>query len=340
MFDATLLESSPDRAATLTARHWIAALCVGALGSMAGYLGLPLISTVPPRALMIESVLLGIGVMFYELMIWYVMADARRLGFSVWKWSVALLALNVAGFVIYLVYSAAKTGEWKRAALPIAYLMEGVVVLGLLIVPLILTQALPNVIWTVTPTPPLPPRGPRAATPRARAIRRAASPTSLTPPAVIPDHIVMIREELSAPTEIDLDGGFVPGAIPGGGDPNGIPFGLQTDRDVPPPKVEIKPKKTGPLVVTSRMEEAKLIFRPTLEYPVIAKLAHIQGTVLLRAIIGKDGTIQDLKVVSGHPLLVRAAMEAVARWRYQPTLLDGEAVEVVTEVEVKFILNE
>jgi len=60
----------------------------------------------------------------------------------------------------------------------------------------------------------------------------------------------------------------------------------------------------------------------------------------MEAVISKDGTIQDLKALSGHPLLMRAAMDAVARWRYQPTLLNGEPVEVVTEVEVKFILGE
>jgi protein TonB len=340
MFDATLLESSPERAATLTGRHWIAALCVGVLGSAAGNIGLPLISTVPPRALIVESVLLGIGVMFYELMIWYVMADARRLGFSVWKWSVALLALNVAGFVIYLIYSAAKTGDWKRAALPIAYILEGVVVLCLLLVPLVLTQALPSVIWTVTPTPPLPPPGPRRSADRTRVIRHPAPSTSLTPPEIIPSHIVMLKEEPSAPPDVTSECRFVPGAIPRGGDKNGLPFGLDTGRNLPPPPVPNKPRKSGPITVISVVEEAKLIVRPTPEYPAIAKIAGIQGTVLLRAIISKDGTIQDLKVISGHPLLVRAAMEAVARWRYQPTLLDGEAVEVATEVEVKFILNE
>jgi protein TonB len=67
-------------------------------------------------------------------------------------------------------------------------------------------------------------------------------------------------------------------------------------------------------------------------------MARIQGTVRLEAIIGTDGTIQQLKVLSGHPLLVKAAVEAVSRWRYQPTLLNGEPVEVVTDVDVNFTL--
>ena len=76
------------------------------------------------------------------------------------------------------------------------------------------------------------------------------------------------------------------------------------------------------------------------EYPPLAKMARIQGTVRLEAIISKDGTIQDLKVIQGHPLLVKAALEAVQRWRYQPTLLNGEPVEVVTEIDVNYTLAE
>jgi protein TonB len=87
-------------------------------------------------------------------------------------------------------------------------------------------------------------------------------------------------------------------------------------------------------------ESAKLIFQPKPEYPPLAKIARIQFTVKLEAIISKDGTIQDLKVLAGHPLLVKSAIEAVARWRYQPTLLNGDPVEVVTEIDVNFTLAE
>jgi protein TonB len=69
-------------------------------------------------------------------------------------------------------------------------------------------------------------------------------------------------------------------------------------------------------------------------------MARIQGTVVLQAIIGKEGRVQDLKVLDGHPLLVRAAMDAVKTWRYQPTLLNNEPVDVLTEIDVKFNLSE
>jgi protein TonB len=88
------------------------------------------------------------------------------------------------------------------------------------------------------------------------------------------------------------------------------------------------------------VEQAKLIFHPNPEYPPLAKMARIQGTVRLEAVISENGTIQDLKAVSGHPLLVKAAVDAVSRWRYQPTLLNGEPVQVVTEVDVNFTLSE
>ena len=87
-----------------------------------------------------------------------------------------------------------------------------------------------------------------------------------------------------------------------------------------------------------QVEAAKLIYKPTPDYPPLAKMARIQGSVRLEAIIAKDGTIQDLKVLSGHPLLVKAALDAVKQWRYQPTLLNGEPVEVVTEIDVNFTL--
>ena len=74
-------------------------------------------------------------------------------------------------------------------------------------------------------------------------------------------------------------------------------------------------------------------------YPQIARTAHISGTVLLHAVIAKDGTIQELTYVSGPALLMRSAMDAVREWRYKPTLLNGEPVEVDTTIQVVFSLG-
>jgi protein TonB len=73
-------------------------------------------------------------------------------------------------------------------------------------------------------------------------------------------------------------------------------------------------------------------------YPPGAKAARIQGHVVLDVIIGKDGSVLEIKLVSGHPLLAPAAMEAVKQWTYKPTLLNGEPVEVKTQVDVNFTL--
>jgi periplasmic protein TonB len=88
-----------------------------------------------------------------------------------------------------------------------------------------------------------------------------------------------------------------------------------------------------------QVEAAKLIVQVKPEYPPLAKMARIQGVVRLEAVISAGGTIQHLRVLAGHPLLARAAVDAVANWRYQPTLLNGDPVEVVTEVDVNFTLE-
>ena len=109
----------------------------------------------------------------------------------------------------------------------------------------------------------------------------------------------------------------------------------------PPPKVEA-PKAATPqrIRVGGNVQQANLIKRVQPPYPPLAKQARIQGVVHLTAIIAKDGSIQSLQVVSGHPLLVPSALEAVKQWVYKPTLLNGEPVEVVTQIDVNFTLSQ
>ncbi|HEV2176720.1 MAG TPA: energy transducer TonB [Terriglobia bacterium] len=94
----------------------------------------------------------------------------------------------------------------------------------------------------------------------------------------------------------------------------------------------------APVRVGGQVQAAKLIFHPQLEYPAIAKEAGVEGLVRLRAVINKDGTIKDLKIINGHRLLAGAAVDGVRHWRYQPTLLDGAPIEVETEIDVDFKL--
>jgi protein TonB len=107
----------------------------------------------------------------------------------------------------------------------------------------------------------------------------------------------------------------------------------------PPAPVQPKPVISGPLRVSEGVQGARLTFGPHPAYPQIAIAARSQGTVKLEAIIAADGSIRNLRVISGPPLLVNAARDAVWQWRYHPTLLNGVAVEVLTEIDVNFTLG-
>ncbi len=102
----------------------------------------------------------------------------------------------------------------------------------------------------------------------------------------------------------------------------------------PPPP----PAPTHPLRV-SHWAEGNLIYRVPPIYPRLAQQARIEGTVELRAIVSRAGTIENLVVVRGHPMLVAAAVDAVRQWRYRPYLLNSEPVAVETEITVKFVLS-
>lgn len=87
------------------------------------------------------------------------------------------------------------------------------------------------------------------------------------------------------------------------------------------------------------VQQAKLISAPRRPYPPLAAQANVQGTVRLQAVIGKDGSVADLEAVSGHPLLLQTALDSVRQWRYQPTLQDGQPVEVATTIDLNFRLE-
>lgn len=108
----------------------------------------------------------------------------------------------------------------------------------------------------------------------------------------------------------------------------------------PPPKpIEHPTKSSEPLRVGGTVQMAKLIRKVIPEYPALAKMSRISGVVHLIGTIGKDGAIKNLQLIGGHPMLARAAMEAVQQWVYQPTLLNGEPVEVIAPIEVSFTLG-
>lgn len=110
----------------------------------------------------------------------------------------------------------------------------------------------------------------------------------------------------------------------------------------PPPKPEpvVSKPAAAPVPVGGDVQMAKLVRKVIPEYPALARNARISGVVQLVGIIGKDGAIRNLQFVSGPPLLARAAMEAVQQWIYKPTLLNGNAVEVIAPIEVRFTLSQ
>jgi protein TonB len=86
------------------------------------------------------------------------------------------------------------------------------------------------------------------------------------------------------------------------------------------------------------MNPGSLIYKPQPEYPPLARSARVEGQVVLAALISKDGTIENLRVLAGHPMLVRSALAAVTQWRYRPYILNNEPVEVETQITVNFSL--
>ena len=104
----------------------------------------------------------------------------------------------------------------------------------------------------------------------------------------------------------------------------------------PPVVARVPPKPAGPLRVSSGTIAGMAISRPDPVYPPIAKAAHVQGSVILHATISKQGTIEQLTVVSGPPMLTGSAVDAVRRWRYKPYLLNNEPTEVETTINVNF----
>jgi periplasmic protein TonB len=145
----------------------------------------------------------------------------------------------------------------------------------------------------------------------------------------------MIKEE-DAPPPVMSAGvvGGVPGGIPGG-QMGGVIGGIISSTPVAVPKVAT-PQRVR---VSQGVTQGLLVRKIQPNYPPLARQARIQGSVLLQAEISKDGTIENLHLISGHPMLAPAAIEAVKQWKYKPYILNGEPVEVETQITVNFTLS-
>ncbi len=213
----------------------------------------------------------------------------------------------------------------------------------MILIPLLYTEALPKMAYCILqfepppgkPEPPAP-RPPSRGTHQSDFVRG-----KLQTPSQIPDNIYTPAEP--EPAILEPGGSGVPGLPEGlGGHYVVGGTGKLMLPSVEPPPPQPKPKQAAAVrqIRVGTMELAMAISRPQPHYPPLAKQARIQGVVRLEAIISKTGTIERLQLLSGHPLLVPSALDAVKQWRYRPTILNGEPVEVVTTIEVHFTLSQ
>jgi protein TonB len=217
-----------------------------------------------------------------------------------------------------------------------------ILLLGIaLLIPLLFTEALPTqqlVTFLLAPPPPPPPPTPDVpvAAPAKPVIGEIVS-SRLVAPTKIPDRVRMIKEEEAPPAaNVGVIGG-VAGGVPGG-QLGGVLGGIIGSTLIHSTVVQAlaPPKRVR---ISQGVSAGMLINQIVPEYPSIAKTARVEGTVRLNAWITKDGSIERLTVLSGNPLLVNAAIDAVKQWRYKPFLLNGEPVQVETSIEVNFYLD-
>ena len=222
----------------------------------------------------------------------------------------------------------------------LSFSFEAFLIGAVLILPLIFTDALPKQqLLTLLVAPPPPPPPPPAAPAVTKVLQKIQTNLltdgQLRAPTRIPDRVQMIHEEEAAPAVSGVMGG-VPGGVPGGqlgGVIGGIISRTTNLAAVPKLALPAAPKR---IRISQGVTKGQLIFRKEPDYPKLALMARVQGEVLLRAIVGKDGSIKELEVVSGSPMLNPTAIAAVQQWRYRPFMLNGEPVEVETNVTVIF----
>jgi protein TonB len=237
-----------------------------------------------------------------------------------------------------MVISGAKEKTNKPWTVVVSMILQVFFLVILILIPLIYTEALPRAMMSsillAPPPPPPPPPPPAVVQVKIRPTVRLMDAGKLVAPKAIPTQVNIIKEE-ELPPDAGMQGiaGGVPGGI-AGGSMGGVLGGVIGGTKAPPPPKMIAKR----VMVGGNVQAARLVNKVQPFYPPLARQTRISGTVKLHAIIGKDGSVQQLVMVSGHPLLVQSALDAVRQWRYQPTLLNGEPVEVDTEIDVIFSL--
>jgi len=229
--------------------------------------------------------------------------------------------------------STGKIKTRSRRWMLLTLAINGTILATLILMPLIYPGALPQhtlatlLVAPEAPTPePLPePINERRIAPASREFDNGR----ITAPPRIPTKIRMF-DAPERPLPNDFAANFTPG-VPGAD--GSSPFGSGH------PVTVVHPPVPASIHLSSKLVEGNLIYKSVPQYPAIAKASHTEGTVVLQAMISKMGTIEGLHVISGSPMLQEAAIEAVKNWRYKPYMLNGQAVEVETTVNVIFKLQ-
>ena len=240
-----------------------------------------------------------------------------------------------------------KTGSRPLSAAVAVFLhvgiIAGVILAGLYFADPLNIKQYASTILVAPPPPPPPPPPATGPVIKPKAVHHTfINGGKLIVPTVIPKHIAEIKE---APLEPDSLGGVVggvPGGVPGGqldGVLGGVIGGAANTaaRPVPPPP-SVKPN--GPVRVGGHVRPPKPILMVPPEYPVLARETHIQGQVRIDAVLDEQGNVVEMKVVSGPPLLYRAALDALKKWKYEPTYLNDQPVAVQMVVTINFQLGQ
>jgi periplasmic protein TonB len=232
----------------------------------------------------------------------------------------------------------------KTGALAASLTLQALAVGVMIAIPLIFSDRLPNVpriipIDFMPPSPPPPPQ-PVQATASSSASRVRSGPARIFTPSTR----IVDLSQIPDVGFVEAPPGYATASegVPGG---TGLApmIGQLFHETFPQPKPSVaEPAKipTKPTVVGGDVQAAKLLKKVIPAYPPLARQARVSGTVQLVGVIARDGTIQQLQVVGGHPLLVKAALDAVRQWIYRPTLLNGQAVEVIAPIDVIFTLGQ
>jgi periplasmic protein TonB len=240
-----------------------------------------------------------------------------------------------------LIESGGRLTTKRGLTTTVSFILQVALVGILVLIPLLFTEALPKtqlMTFLVAPPPPPPPPPPPAAAPVhvVKQVQTDIVNGQLRTPTKIPEKVQMIKEDEAPPPVMSAAGvvGGVPGGVPGGS-MGGVIGGIISSTPVAVPKVAT-PQRVR---VSQGVTQGLLIRKVQPNYPPLARQARIQGSVLLQAEISKDGTIENLRLISGHPMLAPSAIEAVKQWRYKPYILNGEPVEVETQITVNFTLS-